>query len=278
MTDNTKGESHPAPSAGSSGAPAPTAPATHNLRGSEAAVGRFVHTDQFDVMGPGKMTAGGEGGFTSSFRLESKIVSELQVIATDKVKLTYLMDKTTHETEVAGEKSIEAERGELDGVSLIGTRTSGSWKFALEVGEPTEKQRKKIDLLGRIFSVNGEDLYPDRAVAVGESWTASPMAVRALLGADVLSAQGSITLSLRSVEPCGSEQCARIETVVDVTAKTLTDENDELEIQVGGTGRTLRDLSRHVDIETSFDGLAVMEGGALEMRGPLVGKSTTVVK
>lgn len=259
----------------------------HHLRGGKPVVGRLQHTVETSVVGPGRVKLTGPGvATTGTQQLNTRRVSEIQVVAADRVKVMTFMDKTDTETEIGGKKTLRSTRGELDGTSLIGTLSSGTWSFDLDIGEASEKQRKKIAEFGRLFSLADEDFYPDRGLAIGETWSATPMAVRRFMEIDdVLSAQGTITLTLRNIVVCGNEKCAQIDKVVEASAKFLTD-NEEMDYQIGGTERTLRSLVSFVDLESSFAGEMVMKGDhqvgdrmvRIEHRGPINIKRTTTVK
>ena len=60
-----------------------------------------------------------------------------------------------------------------------------------------------------MFQPDDDGLFPPDPVPVGHEWNVSGADLRAALGPD--SGEGSVTMRLRRIVSCGSEQCAEIE-------------------------------------------------------------------
>lgn len=187
-----------------------------------------------------------------------------------KGRLSHVLDKQTMAMKFAlPDGSEEAEtieengvlHGRVESIESIG----GSRKRTLEGAPPTPAQARLLS--ADLFS---EQEYPT-AIRVGESWTTRGPDLRRWVGSDALSISGEVKNTLLAVDLVAGEKIATVESMGELEATMLDEDNNEMKMNLGLKGTTRRSLDRALDIESSVEGSMkcsgeiVMEGAPVEM-------------
>ena len=116
----------------------------YRLRAPQPPKSRFLHSDGTAHIGPNALTLTVPSSTVNgSQTITIKTVSETQILAPDRVRITWFMDKTDSESESGGQKKSRSKRGELDGITLVGTMPRGVWSFGLDNSAYMENMKLK---------------------------------------------------------------------------------------------------------------------------------------
>jgi hypothetical protein len=189
--------------------------------------------------------------------------------------------KITRGTGSARQESNEVSP--LQGKTVIAESSGDRWTYSSPNGalSPAEQQE-----LGTSFAAD-DAAFPPEPVPVGHEWEVSGSELRALLGLDNTTlGDGGAKMRLRRIVPCGSEQCAEIETQLRVAGLMVMDDGSQSGVMLEGQGVLLRSLQRHIDVKADlagqmvFGGSSVVDGAPVEMAiaGPFTLTGTTSVK
>mgnify|MGYP005856236467 CR=1 FL=1 len=140
--------------------------------------------------------------------------------------------------------------GRVESLEAVG----GAWRRTLEGTPPTPAQARL--LLDEPLS----DLIYPTAIRVGESWTTRGPELRRWIGSDALSVSGEVKNTLLAVDLVAGEKVATIESIGEVEATMLDEDNSEMKISLGIKGRTRRSLDRAFDLDGTIDGAFKLSG------------------
>ena len=137
-----------------------------------------------------------------SASLVSDVNYETQILrvsngAVTRIRVTFLAHSFTL-TRGTGRAAIV---NPLQGKTVIGESSGGQWSFSSPDGALSPAEREE---LVSMFQPDDDGLFPPDPVPVGHEWNVSGADLRAALGPD--SGEGSVTMRLRRIVSCGSEQ------------------------------------------------------------------------
>jgi len=276
----TKGTPPTAPAIQGEAQPAETTQAseTVNLRG--VPVRGATHREEMTFEATDALLTMKMAGLalTGTMSMKSQTTDDFEIIDVGegearKGRLSHVLDKETMSMRfVLPDGSEEAETLEENGV-LHGRVESlesigGSWKRTLEGAPPTPVQ-------ARLLSTEpfGEQAYPT-AIRVGESWTTRGPELRRWVGSDALSISGEVKNTLLTVDLVDGEKVATIESMGEIEATMLDEDNSEVTVNLGIKGTTRRSLDRAIDIDSSFEG-SMKYSGEMVVEGAPVSMTIT---
>lgn len=195
-------------------------------------------------------------------------VEEVGEMGARKGRLSHVLDKHTMAMKFTmpdgseeSETSVEngALHGRVESLEVVG----GAWRRALEGTPPTPAQARL--LLDDPFS----DLIYPTSIRVGESWTTRGPELRRWIGSGAVAVSGEVKNTLLAVDLVAGEKVATIESIGEIAATILDEDNGEMQIGLGIKGMTRRSLDRGFDLDGSLD-------GALKLSGEQVVEGMTV--
>ncbi|MCI0651239.1 MAG: hypothetical protein L0Z55_05090 [Planctomycetes bacterium] len=259
----------------------------YDLRGPGPRVGMRIRTDaKFKMNELAASATAGQGrmvnGKMSAIVRNTEDHEILSVIARDVTRYTQaiLLDLTEHESEFAGKVANEAKHGSLEGHVVQHEWRQGAWSKTLAAGNATPDQKKELANLQSWQSE--DDIYPAEPVKPGHSWHVDSGHLMRYFGHEFLSISGECSMTFMRIESHDKEDCALISSTFQFTGKMLDDDNNELEIEAGGTMDALRSLATGLDVLTTGRGQVKIRGSmalfaapvAFEARGPFTVETT----
>lgn len=190
-----------------------------------------------------------------------------------KVRLIIEKEVSSNSITLGGRTQSNDEQGPLVGIPLIAEKTNGKWTFRLEKGQPTPEQQEELDGLADDKAIDAE-IYPDRKIKVGESWSMSPKAIAHLMGEDTPNASGKGTLTLKDIVEHNGQRCALIELDFEGSGTMTDDSGVAVQMTMAMKGDIYRSLEMFEDIKADLKGNIDMtsspqEGFSMKMGGPL---------
>lgn len=213
----------------------------------------------------------GELALSGVTSIKTQITEDLEILevsdgVVSKGRLNHVLDKSTNTVRVKLPDGTEQSEPTEDNGALHGRVETiefrgGQWKRTLEGPGPTPAQARLLTSLPI-----DDGMYPT-AVKVGESWTETGPELRRWLGGDVLSARGEVKNTLLAVESQQGEKVAVIESIGEIEATVVDEENNEVKMTLGVQGKIRRSLDRGVDLEGSADGAVKVAGDVVQDGG-----------
>lgn len=241
---------------------------TYNLRGAPVQGATRRSEVTFEVQDAQLVMKVGELALAGVTSLKTQITEDLEILEVSdglisNGRLNHVLDKSTNTVRVRLPDGTEQSESTEDNGTLHGRVETielrgGQWKRILVGPAPTPSQARL--LTGPPID---DAMYPT-AVKVGESWTETGAELRRWLGSDVLSARGEVKSTLLAVESQQGEKVAVIESLGEIEATTVDDENNELKMTLGLQGKMRRSLDRGVDLEGSADGVVKVQGEVVQ--------------
>jgi hypothetical protein len=189
---------------------------------------------------------------------------------------------------VFGQSNEEDKAGELEGESVVGTRSKdGKWEYKLVDGKPDEEQER--ELKRRHGPENDDDIYPAEKVAVGHKWEVDAAKLKSLTGNSMKDVKGKMKQKFVKIEKVNGEECAVIETTGKLTAKMVPEKDDNdpsPEVEMDVTALGWKSLKTGLEVKATFEGKIKLSGKQkadgqeveIEMEGPITGESTAKFK
>jgi hypothetical protein len=196
-----------------------------------------------------------EGSVNISFAGDSELTF-LAMDGREAMKIETKLIKRSVESKfgVMGQETTNSKKWEIEGATIISEFDKGkkNWKSSLKEGEPTEEQKKELENLGAWTS---EDLLvPAEKVKIGHSWENSPALIgKKLLGWKFSNGGGKGRSKFVRLEKVGDEQCALIESEIDVAGRCKDEDDQDLTVSLKGKVLFYRSLRFGVDIKTTYD-------------------------
>lgn len=248
---------------GSLWSPARAADETFDLRGPAPKKGMaFVSTSTF-TMKNADVTVG-IGGLNLEGKMDMTAVSEKEeeILGTagrdiTKLRTRVVKDEVKRKTVINGETENATDTKELAGEIVFSEKTKDGWKHVLEDTKPTEKQEKALQDFDN--PENEDELYPAEKVKVGASWDIKVEALKKIIGPKATDVKGKARSKLLRVEDYDGDQCAIIETELDLSATTKEDGND-VKVSMKGKIVSTRSIKDGLDRKYTMDGTASFGG------------------
>lgn len=182
---------------------------------------------------------------------------------------------------VGGQKNGQDKPGPLDGMKMVARLEGGKWVKTLEGGGEPANEKQARELKNDDFD---QTLYPEKAVAIGDSWEVPTPALKELLGTETEKFEGSLKMKLLRIEPRDGDNCA----VMEAELKAAADEQQEgatVKMTFDLKGIVYRSLANLVDVDAKFAGTMKLDtlqgppGGQVRMQaaGPMTLKERVTV-
>lgn len=204
------------------------------------------------------------GGINLEGKLDlvQTVEEEVEFLAVDGRKITRLRtkiikDESKRKMTLGGEDMEETEKGELAGEIVFSELTKDGWKHTLEDTKPSEKQLKELKNFDEPTS--DDDLYPEQKIKVGHAWDVSAEALKKVLGAKVVKITGQGKSKFVRIEKVGNEDCAVIETELEIKA-TVKESDNDIDLEFKGKVVSHRSLKTCVDLKNRKEGMAKYSG------------------
>ncbi len=250
------------------------------LRGPAPKAGDTIRVESIVEMKDGTMdiNAGGmrlAGKMDMSMRsiIETTIL-EVEDVTITKVRIRHVEETQEQTVEMMGQRSTNKDEAPLHGQTIVGTLSDDSWSFELENGSPNAAQRARLAELNRSYKFDDRHaVYPDRKIAIGESWEVDAADMDAQFsGTD--RPEGKVTLTLDKVEEVDGEKLAHLTVTMDLEAAMTAEGPGDGKMTMKATGPVIRSLKTFVDKSSKLTGTMQMrmaEGDDMEMNmnGPM---------
>jgi hypothetical protein len=236
----------------------------YDLRGPAPVKGqRFTVTSRFAMKGADvELSLGGGAKLEGKMDLTSSSEKEEEILGVDgrevtKMRTKIVKDETKTKTSISGMTEDKTEKKELVGQIVFSEKAKGGWKHVLEDATPTEKQKKQLEEFDN--PETDDELYPEGKAKIGQSWDIKGSAFKKLLGSKVTDATGKGKSKFVRVEEFEGEQCAVIETELDVKATTKEEGND-IRVELKGKIVNIRSIKDGLDLKYTIEGSATFSG------------------
>ncbi len=256
-------------------ATAPPQTTTYDLRGPVRTAGSVMRSEmRFGFPEGNVLITFGDQTVQGRMEMRGRQVLEHELVSTDgvqprRVKLHYAEDTLAITRVFGGKEDVETEKGPLHGLTVVGDKSAARWQFHLAEGKPSKEQSLALDELAGGFE---DELWPARAVRVGESWTVDAAAAKRWLGHDLLRSTGQAKLTLRDITQHGGERCARLELHIDARGAIKDPAGNQMEISMVLEGTLYRSLATHAMVSGQLGGLMILEGSVMEEGTPVAVK------
>jgi hypothetical protein len=203
-------------------------------------------------------------------------VLEAQFGKATLVETFYEKDLIAFKSTLNGKTDAREDPNPLHGQTVVSRYTNGIWTRTLKNGVPTPEQERKLR-----DETADNTFYPDRAVAVGETWTVPSERFKSLLGSGFTS-RGRMTCTLVRITELEGEKCAVIKANVEASGKRLDPSNKEGKITAGLHGTIYHSLKDQLDVRAELQGRIKFESQrtegnhevAITMSGPVTFSGT----
>ncbi len=235
---------------------------TYLLAGNKYESGKTIRrTLRFEGMG-GVMESEEMAGDMSIDFSSFQIVDEYGAVLKEgkKVSTHYALQEEHSVTHwgIGGQLSESSINSPLEGFEVDADYDGSTWVYSLSNGTPTPNQSEALQEI--LFNIKGE--LPVNEMAVGSTWSQSPLFVNAYIRRDVSNVRGSVTATFLKVESIDGEQCA----IIGIGLESSGDE-----IHENGTVSIARiilegtiSLSLETFLQKSVDLKGQMSGGLLD--------------
>ena len=199
----------------------------------------------------------------------------------DHVQVYVKLDK--HSTSSDDQTEPEVSHGVLEEKTLEGARRNGKWEFDMTNSSGLDDSADaEIEALEVRFSPFGEGLFASTPRTIDESWQLDKFQVRKFWQLEGSKIEGIVDMKVTAVEKCGTHQCATIESIFNIQG-ILVSNGDELNLEVYGTDRRIRDLTDGIDLSLRMSGTMTLRpsgGNPAEMviTGPISLNVSSVIR
>lgn len=234
----------------------------YQLRANSIPSGRIIENrSQFNMSGATLTLQNDEEFVTGKIGIESSDLNRLEILSSSGgrptiLEKTILSDVTKTTTHIAGNTETNTENGVLQGQSIQIKQQNGRWVKRLLGAEPTEAQQIEL----KEPYENDYENYPAGLVKVGTTWTLDGPLLAYIAGLEnLLSVDGSASMTFKKVTDCGEDKCAVISlNRMEVHGETLVNGN-VAQFKIGGYGTVKRSLSKFIDNSFLFEGTMKIE-------------------
>jgi hypothetical protein len=242
---------------------ATTAPAqTYALR-VPAVKGKVIRTTRRIDMPEMSLSVEAGGKYmTGNGSVSNEKTERLEIMAVEDGRPSVLREKILSDSQstimtLEGKTSNNAEKGPLEGATVLVEFKNGRWVRSLMGGTPNKAQNAELQ---QQF-VDPAEIYPTDKVSPGYKWQLKDQQlVHFLSGA--LSATGDAWCTFTGVELHQDQKCAVISSWLQISFKALVNSNPT-EINLGASCTAYRALDKLVDIESSVDGQMTMKSSLI---------------
>jgi hypothetical protein len=219
-----------------------------------------------------------------SMSMAAESALRMELVSPEVTRVTVAKDVRSASHTMAGvAQPGEPEHSLLEGRTVTFTRRGGEWVGALESGEASEEETRKMAALAKhLVDDEAVDLFGTEARAVGESWEVDPKNAAVIgEGADF---KGRYRLRFERVEKIDGEDCAVLSGLIDVSGPPDAENPGAGEIKVVARAIFHRSLETFATVWSEIEGELVKAeypaaGEAAMVRGPLrIVRQTVVVR
>jgi hypothetical protein len=134
----------------------------------------------------------------------------------------------------------------------------GDWKFELDGSVPLRRVENEI---GELTLYLKRKWYPQRRVALGESWEFDPAWIRMLIERDLKQAQTIGTMKLRQIRHTAAGDSAIIDVSIRSTGGNFQADGSEATAQIELSGQAVVNLKTMLDESLKLSGILVTRTG-----------------
>jgi hypothetical protein len=178
-------------------------------------------------------------------------VLEAQFGKATLVETFYEKDLITFKSTLNGKTEAREDPNPLHGQTVVSRYVNGMWTRTLKNGVPTPEQQRKLR-----DEPWDNTFYPDRAVAVGETWTVPSERFKSLFGSNFTS-RGRMTCTLVRITELEGEKCAAITAKLEASGKRLDHEENKMTASLHGT--IYHSLKDQLDLKAELQGKMKIE-------------------
>jgi hypothetical protein len=152
---------------------------------------------------------GTEKNIKGTMSMQSRQILDVDVLSATDLRLRFVQNDTTSDVDFGDKRSRQTTTLPLDGKSVLAQRgESGRWSAKLDGRRrPTGEESSALHGLTYLWS---EGIYPDREVAIGESWKVDAKDLKNLFGADFIKPEGEFEFTLARIVEHEGHECAKI--------------------------------------------------------------------
>ncbi len=270
-------------------AAAPAPDDVHDLRGPAPKKGQKFFDQSIFTMKDADIAIG-LGGVNLEGKMDMVHTTdkEVEFLGVDGRKVTklrtkVLKDETKRKTKIGGDAQDETEKRELAGEIVFSELTKDGWKHTLEDTKPSEKQLKELKSFDE--PLPDDDLYPEQKIKVGHAWDVSAEALKKVLGSKVEKIAGKGKSKFLRIEKVGNEDCAVVETDLEIKA-TIKEDDNNINVDLKGKVTVYRSLKYCVDLKSRMEATATFAGKVeedgmkadIKFSGKLIADGKTEIK
>ena len=207
-------------------------------------------------LGSGKSVKG-------SMSLISRQLLDVDVLTDKNLRLKFIQHNSTSDIDIGANRNRNTTTLPLDGkIALAERSNAGRWSAKLDGrNRPTSGEGAALHALTYLW-IDG--IYPDRDVAIGETWKIDAKELKNLFGADFKKPAGEFEFTLVRMVDHEGHKCAKITGKGSVTSQTKSLGNAAAD----GTGETPLDATMDISIEI-FRSLELAMDMTMKMEGTL---------
>lgn len=210
-------------------------------------------------LGSGKSVKG-------TMSLISRQLLDVDVLTGNNLRLKFIQHNSTSDIDIGANRNRNTTTLPLDGKTVLTERgNEGRWSAKLDGrSRPTSGEGSALHALTYLW-IDG--IYPDRDVAIGETWKIDAKELKNLFGADFKKPAGEFEFTLVRIVDHEGQKCAKITGKGHVTSQTksLGDANASA---ADGTGETPLDATMDINLEI-FRSLELAMDMTMKMEGTL---------
>jgi hypothetical protein len=232
-------------------------PSGYNLASRSLPKGTIIRDETSLTMKDGTVTFQVDNqAVVGRFGMEDNQLTEIEVLEVAgkvaiKLKQSYLSDVKTFSIGLPNEpERSETTTGIFHNRAIFVEKVAGLWKQTLIGVAPNPAQTRALQM-----AWVDEDIYPDRRLQPGETWTVTGPRLRKFLGMeDALSFQGTGTFTLGDIVTRDREPCVLVHAQLEFKTTTVDDQNQELLTEIALSGHSYRSLVSFLDVACELSG------------------------
>ena len=149
----------------------------------------------------------------------SREVIDIDVLNGGQLRLKYIQSDRTSDIDFGNNRSRHSNPLPLDGETILASRSpDGRWSAKLHGRRrPTADESSALHALTYLWS---EGVYPDREVAIGETWEIDAGEFKNLFGSDFQKPSGEFEFKFARLVEHGGMMCAKITGKGKLTSQT----------------------------------------------------------
>jgi hypothetical protein len=196
-----------------------------------------------------------------------------EVVQVSPTERTFTIEEMSlsNDSTISGDRKDERSESTLANIPFTITRSTetSDWQLLMPEQKLTHLQQGDLRMLGNLWSERTEDLYPEEALDLGETWNPDPKSVGLIVSPRLKVEAGEVSCRLEQITVLRGERCGKISIDIDITGTFETGGGSGMKVQIALTGTILRSLYKNFDMRTELK-------GPMQMEMELPGQDTTI--